>query len=288
MTARWIDGKAKAQQIRHDLKHRVNHLKGQKIDPRLDVILVGDHAPSQIYVKYKQKAADEIGIKSNVHRLEHTSSSQEIQFLIDQLNQDPTVHGILLQLPLPDHISSSDTLTILSAIHPQKDVDGLHPLNQGLIGIDQTGFIACTPQGCMSLIKQELGSDLSGKTAVVIGRSRIVGRPMAQLLTAANATVTLCHSRTHDLTQHTQNADLIVAAAGVPHLLKAHDIKEGAVVIDVGIHRLEGRRLCGDVDTQSVTEKASAITPVPGGVGPMTIASLMSNVCLAAERTKVK
>jgi methylenetetrahydrofolate dehydrogenase (NADP+)/methenyltetrahydrofolate cyclohydrolase len=284
MTARWIDGKTKAQNLRSEVKKRVDDLGKQGIVPRLDVLLVGDHAPSQIYVKYKQNAAAEIGIESHVHHLKQGSTHNEIQSWITRLNQDQNVHGILLQLPLPDHISSKETLDILSHIDPTKDVDGLHPLNQGLIGVDQTGFIACTPLGCMTLITQEMGDDLSGKSAVVIGRSRIVGRPMAQLLTAANATVTVCHSRTQNVSQYTKKADLIVVAAGVPHLLKVEDVKEGAVVIDVGIHRLEGRRLCGDVDTISVAERASAITPVPGGVGPMTIASLMNNVCVAAER----
>ena len=288
MTARRIDGKAKAQHVRNEVKVRVDSLRNQGIVPRLDVILVGDHAPSQIYVKYKQKAAEEIGIDSQVHHVSQEATYSEIQERVTRLNQDPDVHGILLQLPLPSHITAQDTFEILSHISPRKDVDGLHPLNQGLIGTDQTGFIACTPLGCMRLIEQEMGTDLSGKSAVVIGRSRIVGRPMAQLLTAANATVTVCHSRTQNLSEYTQKADLVVAAAGVPCLLKAEDIKEGAVVIDVGIHRLEGRKLCGDVDTLAVAEKASAITPVPGGVGPMTIASLMNNVCLAAERSILK
>ena len=285
MKAQLIDGKAYAQDVRNEVKGRVKILQDQGVTPQLDVLLVGDDAPSQIYVRYKQKAAQEIGIESRVHRLNQETPFEEIKEWITRLNENPHVHGILLQLPLPDHISAPQTLEILSQIDPKKDVDGLHPLNQGLIGVNQDGLVACTPSGCMYLIQQHMGRDLSGKHAVVIGRSRIVGRPMAQLLTAANATVTVCHSRTQNLAQHTRQADIIIAAAGVPRLVKAEDVKNGAVVIDVGIHRLEGRRLCGDVDSDAVAQVASALTPVPGGVGPMTIASLMKNVCIAAERT---
>ena len=285
MVAKRIDGKAYAQTLRQEIKNRVDALKSEGISPRLDVLLVGDHAPSQIYVKYKQKAAEEIGIQTQIHALPQKTSLSELEQSIEDLNQNSAIHGILLQLPLPDQISAAETLSLLTKIDPKKDVDGLHPLNQGLIGIKNQGMVACTPLGCLFLIQQEMGMDLSGKHAVVIGRSRIVGQPMARLLTSVNATVTLCHSRTQDLETYTRSADLIVAAAGVPHLLKGHHIKEGAVVIDVGIHRLEGRRLCGDVDAESISQVASAFTPVPGGVGPMTIASLMNNVCLAAERS---
>ena len=285
-----IDGRAIAKRTREEVKQRTQILANKGIVPRLGVILVGGHPPSQIYVKYKMKAAREIGISTEIHRFEEDVTINELYACVDQMNQDPKVHGILVQLPLPKHLSTEETWSVVERVKPSKDVDGLHPFNQGLIGLDvgppeqsKSGFIACTPLGCLKLLKESIG-DLTGRRVVVVGRSRIVGRPMAQLLTASNATVTLCHSRTKNLSEHLKTAEIIIAAAGIPKLIKAEDIADQAIIIDVGIHRLEDGSLCGDVDSSEVKYKARALSPVPGGVGPMTIASLMNNVCLAAER----
>ena len=284
-----ISGTDLARQARAEVKARVELLKARGVTPRLDVLLVGDHAPSQLYVRNKVKAAEEVGVHAEVHRLPSDLSGEAIRAQVRALNARPETHGVLIQLPLPPHISSAEAWSIVEEVSPHKDVDGLHPLNQGLIGLSDEGFVACTPLGCLRLIR-EVMPDLRGVRAVVVGRSRIVGRPMAQLLSAADATVTLCHSRTADLARHTRDAELIVAAAGAPRLITADLVSPGAVVIDVGIHRLEGAGpqgealLCGDVDFEAVRHVARALTPVPGGVGPMTIASLMQNVCLAAER----
>jgi methylenetetrahydrofolate dehydrogenase (NADP+) / methenyltetrahydrofolate cyclohydrolase len=282
MSAKIINGKKIAAEIRSHLKAELVALQNLGVNPRLDVVLVGEHGPSQIYVKYKVKAAQEIGIDVEIHRFSSEVNASTLLETIDHLNQSNT-HGILVQLPLPKHINDRQTWDIVERVNPSKDVDGLHPSNLGRIKQNSDGFIACTPQGCLHLIQTV--DDISGKHAVVIGRSRIVGKPMAALLTAHNATVTLCHSRTVNLAQHIANADIVIAAAGVPHLVQGEWLKSGAIVIDVGIHRQSNGRLCGDVDFATAQYKASAITPVPGGVGPMTIASLMKNVCLSARRS---
>lgn len=285
-----IDGTSIARQVRGEIAHRVKHLKTRGIQPKLGVILVGGHAPSQIYVKYKRHAAEEVGIQVIIHHFDQTVTLERLYQCVDQMNEDPETHGILVQLPLPNHLSSTETWSVVERVRPDKDVDGLHPLNLGLIGnstsLDQplsAGLIACTPLGCLRLLNETLGS-IQGKRALVIGRSRIVGRPMAALLTAADATVTIAHSRTHALRDHLRTAEIIVAAAGVPLLIQDEDLREDAVLIDVGIHRQGDGRLCGDIDFDRVDGRVAAISPVPGGVGPMTIASLMSNVCLAATR----
>ena len=287
---RLIDGKALASEVRAEVARRVEALQATHgLTPRLDVVLVGEHGPSQLYVKFKAKAAKEVGVEAHLHTFPSDISAQALREAVRALNHNPAVHGVLVQLPLPDHISQEEAWSIVEEVDAHKDVDGFHPLNQGRLGqpsAPSEGFVACTPLGCMRLLKEALGdlTKLSGVEAVVVGRSRIVGRPMAQLLTAANATVTVCHSRTKDLSAHLKRADVVVAAAGVPRLIKGRDLKPGAIVIDVGIHHHPEWGRCGDVDSASLQGIASAFTPVPGGVGPMTIAMLMHNVCLAAER----
>ena len=286
-----IDGQSIARVNRAEIAERVKRLSKRGITPKLSVVLVGGHPPSQIYVKYKLKAAKEVGILTEVHHFDEQVSLETLRQQVTMLNEDRQVHGILIQLPLPKHISQTDTWRLVELVSPKKDVDGLHPLNQGLIGLSggspetpQEGFVACTPLGCLRLLRETLG-DLSGMRAVVVGRSRIVGRPMAALLNAANATVTICHSRTKDLAAHLREAEIIIAAAGIPRLIKAEMVSKGVIIIDVGIHRLKDGSLCGDIDFEELKSVAAALSPVPGGVGPMTIASLMSNVCLAAERS---
>ena len=288
-TTEIINGSSIAREIRGVLRGHVQELRVQGVTPQLGVILVGGFPPSQIYVKYKVRAAEEIGIKTVIHRFPAEVSLAQLYARVDEMNADPLTHGILVQLPLPEHLSAQDAWSVVERVHPHKDVDGLHPLNLGRIGVtsspEQTlseGFIACTPLGCLTLLQRTLG-DLSGKRAVVIGRSRIVGRPMAALLNAANATVTICHSRTRDLSSHLRRAEIVIAAAGVPELIKAEMLSPDAVVLDVGIHRRDDGTLCGDV-AADVRGSVRALSPVPGGVGPMTIASLMSNVHLAALR----
>ena len=285
-----IDGSATAKQVRSELKDQVASLKACGIVPRLGVILVGGHPPSQIYVKYKRQAALEVGIEVIIHPFPENVQVEELYRCVDMMNEDPSTHGILVQLPLPTHISSARAWSVVERVLPHKDVDGLHPLNQGLIGTSSSpeqplsaGLIACTPLGCLRLLTDRLGA-LDGKIAAVVGRSRIVGRPMAALLTAAHATVTLCHSRTSDLTKHLKEADIIVAAAGIPRLIGPEHVSPKATVIDVGIHRLDSGKLCGDVQFDAIKDHVEGISPVPKGVGPMTIASLLSNVCLAAKR----
>ena len=278
-----ISGTRLARRVRQEVKDQVSALKARGIQPRLDVILVGAHGPSETYVKYKIKAAQEVGVEAHIHRFEETVEASVLKAAVRSINAQEETHGILVQLPLPAHISQDEAWEIVEQVDPRKDVDGFHPINQGRIGQRAEGLVACTPLGCMRLIHEAL-PELSGIKAVVIGRSRIVGRPMAQLLIAADATVTVCHSRTKELRRHTLEADLIIAAAGVPRLLTGDMVKPGAVVIDVGIHHLPEGGLCGDVDQESVARVAQALTPVPGGVGPMTIATLMQNVCLATER----
>lgn len=273
-----IDGKAIARTIRGELKTRADILQGQGIIPTLDVILIGDHAPSQIYVANKKRAATEVGITSTIHHLPADSSQQDVLALIEKLNAQKT-HGILLQLPVPAHLNS---LQLLDAIHPDRDVDGLNIANVGRRTLGLAGILPCTPKGCIALLKS-VQSDLSGLNAVVIGRSDLVGKPMAQLLLRENCTVTQAHSRTRNLPEICRQADIIVAAIGKPGFVQGDWIKDGAIIIDVGINRVDGG-IVGDVDFPAAVAHARAITPVPGGVGPMTIAMLLSNTLDSAEQ----
>lgn len=275
-----IDGKDIARQLRGKLKTRVVALKEQGITPRLDVILVGDHAPSQIYVQNKKRAAGEIGIDSHVHHLAANSTEQDVLRLIDTLNSQNT-HGILLQLPVPAHLNS---LRLLDAIHPNRDVDGLNIANVGKRTLGLDGILPCTPKGCIALLKS-VQQDLSGLHAVVIGRSDLVGKPMAQLLLRENCTVTQAHSRTANLPELCRQADILISAIGKPKHIQGSWIKPGAIVIDVGINRVENG-IVGDVDFDAALVHARAITPVPGGVGPMTIAMLLANTLEAAEKSQ--
>lgn len=280
MSARRIDGKACSARFLATVEGRVRTCQAGGVLPCLAVILVGDDPASQVYVRNKEKRAAEIGIEARDLRLPHATTTEELLARVRELNADPAVDGILIQLPLPAHC---DAPRILRAVDPAKDVDGFHPENLGLLVLGQPRFVACTPQGCMLLL-QDAGVPLAGRRALVIGRSTIVGKPVAQLLTAADATVTIAHSRTSDLAAEVAAADVVVAAIGRPEQIKGAWIKPGAVVIDVGINRLADGRLVGDVEFEAAAARASAITPVPGGVGPMTIACLLHNVVLAAER----
>ena len=274
-----LDGKAVSLKVKESVKVRADELKKFGIEPTLAVVLVGEDKASQTYVRAKEKACNEYGIKSVAHRLSENTTQNELLALINVLNLDDSIHGILVQLPLPKHI---DTNVVLAAIDPQKDVDGFHAVNVGKLVSGLDGFVPCTPLGVMEILK-EYGIDVAGLNAVVIGRSNIVGKPMANLLLNASATVTVTHSKTKNLKEICKNADLIVAAIGRPFFLKADMIKDGAVVVDVGINRLDDGRLVGDVDFDEVAPKCSYITPVPGGVGPMTIAMLLNNTILAAQ-----
>ncbi len=269
-----IDGKAIAQKIKNQIREQVEKIKNEKnITPGLATLLVGENPASQVYIKSKNSSCIEVGMNSFHQTLAATTTQNQLLELIDQLNNDPKVHGILVQLPLPQHI---DAQKVIERISPLKDVDGFHPINMGNLVIGRPGLKPCTPFGVMKLL-EETGFDPSGKNAVVIGRSNIVGKPMALLLLGANATVTICHSKTKSIDAVIKNADLVVAAVGIPHYVKGEWIKEGAVVIDVGINRLPSGKLAGDVDFEAAKNKASYITPVPGGVGPMTIAMLLWN-----------
>ncbi|QPH99115.1 bifunctional methylenetetrahydrofolate dehydrogenase/methenyltetrahydrofolate cyclohydrolase FolD [Campylobacter concisus] len=274
-----LDGKAVSLKVKESVKVRAQELKKFGVEPTLAVILVGEDKASQTYVRAKEKACNEYGIKSVAHRLSENTTQAELLALINVLNLDDSIHGILVQLPLPKHI---DTNTVLATIDPAKDVDGFHAVNVGKLVSGLDGFVPCTPLGVMEILK-EYGIDVAGLNAVVIGRSNIVGKPMANLLLNASATVTVTHSKTKNLKEICKNADLIVAAIGKPFFLKADMLKEGAVVVDVGINRLDDGRLVGDVDFDEVAPKCSYITPVPGGVGPMTIAMLLNNTILAAQ-----
>jgi methylenetetrahydrofolate dehydrogenase (NADP+) / methenyltetrahydrofolate cyclohydrolase len=285
MTARIIDGKAAAA----DLRRRVADVAAKFRDrtgrsPGLAVVLVGEHPPSAAYVRSKVKATVEAGLESFEHRIPAETSQERLLALVDRLNADPAVDGILVQLPLPKHV---DGQAVLTRIDPEKDVDGFHPVNVGRLSIGLPALVACTPLGCLMLLQQELG-DLGGKEAVVVGRSNIVGKPMAQLLLQSNCTVTVAHSRTRDLPDVVRRADIVVAAVGRPELIRGSWIKPGATVIDVGQERVEQpdgtRKLLGDVAYDEAAEVAGAITPVPGGVGPMTIACLLRNTAVAAHR----
>lgn len=274
-----LDGKAVSLKVKESVKVRADELKKFGVEPTLAVVLVGEDKASQTYVRAKEKACNEYGIKSVAHRLSENTTQNELLALINVLNLDDSIHGILVQLPLPKHI---DTNVVLAAIDPRKDVDGFHAVNVGKLVSGLDGFVPCTPLGVMEILK-EYGIDVAGLNAVVIGRSNIVGKPMANLLLNASATVTVTHSKTKNLKEICKNADLIVAAIGKPFFLKADMVKDGAVVVDVGINRLDDGRLVGDVDFDEVASKCSYITPVPGGVGPMTIAMLLNNTILAAQ-----
>lgn len=274
-----LDGKAVSLKVKESVKVRADELKKFGVEPTLAVVLVGEDKASQTYVRAKEKACNEYGIKSVAHRLSENTTQNELLALINVLNLDDSIHGILVQLPLPKHI---DTNVVLAAIDPRKDVDGFHAVNVGKLVSGLDGFVPCTPLGVMEILK-EYGIDVAGLNAVVIGRSNIVGKPMANLLLNASATVTVTHSKTKNLKEICKSADLIVAAIGKPFFLKADMVKDGAVVVDVGINRLDDGRLVGDVDFEEVAPKCSYITPVPGGVGPMTIAMLLNNTILAAQ-----
>ena len=286
-----IDGKAMAAELTATITATTAELLREKgVQPGLAVVIVGQDPASQVYVRNKKRTAESCGFHSVQHSLPADTSQDEVLRLISELNSDPAIHGILVQLPLPDHL---DQQSVTQAVLPEKDVDGFHFVNIGKLtsGNTETAFVPCTPAGCMLMIEELLGSDLSGLNAVIIGRSNIVGKPMAALLLKANATVTICHSRTKDLPQVAQRADILVAAVGRPHMVKGDWIKPGAVVIDVGINRVENEidgevksKLVGDVDYDEASVVAGAITPVPGGVGPMTIAMLMSNTLQSAQR----
>lgn len=268
-----IDGKLISKQIKDELKEEVAALAAQGKSCALAVIQVGNDPASSVYVGNKKKACAYIGIESIAYELPEETTEQELLSVIDKLNQDPNVHGILCQLPLPAHINED---RVIHAISPEKDVDGFHPQNVGALVIGEKGFVSCTPAGIIQLLKRS-NIEIAGKHCVVIGRSNIVGKPMALLMLRENATVTICHSRTQNLKEICREADILIVAIGKPRFIGADYVKEGAVVIDVGIHRNEDNKLCGDVDFDEVEPKASYITPVPGGVGPMTIAMLMHN-----------
>ncbi|SCX93401.1 methylenetetrahydrofolate dehydrogenase (NADP+) / methenyltetrahydrofolate cyclohydrolase [Lachnospiraceae bacterium XPB1003] len=277
--AELIDGKKISTDIKDELKEEVSKLKAEGREVTLAVILVGDDPASAVYVKNKKKACEYIGIKSLSYELPAETTEDELLELIEKLNGDDTVNGILVQLPLPRHI---DEKKVIRTISPKKDVDGFHPENVGALLIGEPGFVSCTPAGIIELLKRS-NVEIEGKECVVIGRSNIVGKPMGVLLLRENGTVTIAHSRTKNLKEICKRADILVAAVGKPKMITAEYIKEGAVVIDVGIHRMDNGKLCGDVDLDDVESHVSKITPVPGGVGPMTIAMLMYN-CIASVR----
>lgn len=280
MTAKIIDGKVISDIFRAEYKVRVDRLIEQGIRPGLAVIIVGDDAASQVYVRNKAKACEAIGMHSEVHALPAHTSQDELLVWVNKLNDNAAIHGILVQLPLPKHMHDR---AVIEAIHPMKDVDGFHYANMGALVIDESWFPPCTPFGVMQMLAHE-GVEIEGKHAVVIGRSNIVGKPQAMLLLKAGATVTVCHSKTKDLNKFTRDADILIAAVGRANMVTGDMIKPGAVVMDVGINRLPSGKLCGDVDFESAKLVASAITPVPGGVGPMTITMLLGNTLRAAER----
>lgn len=274
-----IDGKRISQEIKDELKDKVEALKAVGKKAALAVVQVGNDPASCVYVNNKKKACAYIGIESLSYELEEETTEEELLELIKRLNEDEKVHGILVQLPLPKHINEDK---IIQAISPKKDVDGFHPENVGKLVIGEKGFVSCTPAGVIQLLKRS-NIEIAGKNCVVVGRSNIVGKPMALLMLRENATVTIAHSKTQNLKELCKTADILIVAIGKPHFITSEYIKEGAVVIDVGIHRDENNKLCGDVKYEDVVEIASAITPVPGGVGPMTIAMLMNNCVEAME-----
>jgi len=290
MTAQIIDGNKIAEALRAELKEEVAKLKQQGIVPGLGVILVGEDPASKSYVTAKERTCEEIGIYSDDNRLPAETSQQELMALVKKMNNDPKIHGILVQLPLPKHLNEAE---VLLAIDPAKDVDGFHPMNVGKMVVGEKAFLPCTPHGVIQLLIRS-GVAIEGSYTVIVGRSNIVGKPLANMLIQKqpnrNATVTVCHTRTKNLSNFTKQADIVIAAAGRPNTITADMIKKGAVVIDVGVNRVEdatkkkGYRLVGDVDFEAVKEKASLITPVPGGVGPMTITMLLYNTVESAKR----
>ena len=290
MTAQIIDGKQVAADMRAELKEKVARLKSEGIIPGLAVVLVGEDPASKSYVTAKEKACEEIGVYSDDNRLPADTSEKELLALVDKLNKDPKINGILVQLPLPKHINENN---ILLAIDPAKDVDGFHPVNVGKMVVGEKAFLPCTPHGVVQLLLRS-GVTIAGAHVVIVGRSNIVGKPLANMLIqksdTGNATVTVCHTRTKDLAGYTRQADIVIAAAGRPNTVTADMVRDGVVVIDVGVNRVEdatkkrGYRLVGDVDFEAVKEKASLITPVPGGVGPMTITMLLYNTVESAKR----
>ena len=275
-----IDGKALAKKIREELKKEVDNLKQKNIFPKLAVIMVGDDPSSKIYVRNKSKACEEVGIEYEEHLLDADIEMKELLDLIDDLNNREDITGILLQSPIPKNL---DIDLAFRSIKPEKDVDGFNPINVGKLSLGQDCFISCTPFGVMKML-EEYNIEIEGKHAVIIGRSNIVGKPMIQCLLSKNATVTVCHSRTKNLPEITRQADILVCALGKPKFVTADMVKKDAVVIDVGINRNEEGKICGDTDFKNIVEKASYITPVPGGVGPMTIAMLMYNIVKAAKQ----
>ena len=282
-----IDGKASAANLRAEISRKVALVKEKHgLTPGLSVILVGEDPASEVYVRNKGKATVEAGMNSNTHTMAENATHDEVMAKVEELNADPAVHGILVQLPLPKQVNED---AIINAIHPAKDVDGFHTLNVGRLNSGQDAMVPCTPVGCMVMLKEVVG-DLTGKQAIVVGRSNIVGKPMAALLLKEHCTVTIAHSRTQDLAAECRRADIVIAAVGRPRMVKGNWIKPGATVIDVGINRIEdastksGSRLVGDVDFDEAVKVAGAITPVPGGVGPMTIAVLLRNTVVAACR----
>ncbi len=280
MTAQLIDGNALSKQLRTDVAARVTALKAKGVTPGLAVILVGDNPASQVYVRNKVKACEDTGMHSVLETWPATMTEAELLARVDAMNNDASIHGILVQLPLPAHMNAQ---RVIEAISPEKDVDGFHIASAGALMTGLPGFWPCTPYGCMKML-ESIGYELKGKHAVVIGRSNIVGKPMAMMLLQQNATVTICHSATKDLKAMTLQADVIVAAVGKRNVLTADMVKPGAVVLDVGMNRNDEGKLCGDVDFAGVKEVAGWITPVPGGVGPMTITMLMVNTLESAER----
>ena len=268
-----IDGKAVSAQVKERIKAETAELKKQGIEVGLAVVIVGEDPASKVYVRNKKRACEEVGFNSYEFALPEDTTEEQLLELVQKLNADDKVNGILVQLPLPKHI---DEDKVIKTISPKKDVDGFHPMSVGALSIGQPGFVSCTPAGVIQLIKRS-GIEIEGKECVVLGRSNIVGKPMSMLLLRENGTVTVCHSRTKDLKEVCKRADILVVAIGKPKMIDASYIKDGATVIDVGIHRDENNKLCGDVDFDSAKEVAGAITPVPGGVGPMTIAMLMAN-----------
>jgi methylenetetrahydrofolate dehydrogenase (NADP+)/methenyltetrahydrofolate cyclohydrolase len=280
MTAQLIDGNALAKQIRAEAASRTQALKARGVQPHLAIVLVGEDPASQVYVKHKVADSEQTGLLATLERYPASMTEAQLLTRIRALNVDPSVHGILVQLPLPAHMTSH---TVIEAIAPAKDVDGFHVASAGALMVGQPGFWPCTPYGCLKML-DSIGYDLKGKHAVVIGRSNIVGKPMAMMLLGRDATVTICHSRTRDLKAMTLQADVVVAAVGKRNVLTADMVKPGAVVIDVGMNRNDEGKLCGDVDFAGVREVAGWLTPVPGGVGPMTRAMLLVNTIAAAER----
>ncbi|MBI3608310.1 MAG: bifunctional methylenetetrahydrofolate dehydrogenase/methenyltetrahydrofolate cyclohydrolase FolD [Nitrospirae bacterium] len=281
MSAQLIDGKVVAKAVKEDVRTRVEALKARGIRPGLATVLVGDDPASHVYVRNKQRTCEDLGMHTVGHELAATTSQEDLLTLIQRLNRDPAIHGILVQLPLPKPLRSEP---ILSAMSPDKDVDGLHPFNMGKLMMGEPRFVPCTPAGVMAMLDY-YKLTIEGKTAVVVGRSNLVGKPAALLLMHRHATVTVCHSKTSDLPAVCRRADILVAAMGKARFVRAEMVKDGAVVIDVGINREADGKLVGDVDFEAVAAKASWITPVPGGVGPMTIAMLMRNTMLAASTT---